>query len=197
MTCDRYQQPHVSANFRTRGGSRMLTSYPFCTMQTVKCEWRETFETWALSTGSVIWMSTSTIHMLVDNCPAHPNVRLGKLWLHQAVKFGFTADLTGSRNRSEKVIKWQCQSMIDHNDADLEVSDTRVRNSLSSCIEPEGNNAEISATHGYFPVSCVSQQNQTNNFWLQYRTFSMDKGNAYLLYFHSQTGSNHNSVATK
>jgi len=31
--------------------------------------------------------------------------RLDKFWLHQAVKFDFTADLTGTGNRSEEVIK--------------------------------------------------------------------------------------------
>jgi len=97
--------------------------------------------------------------MLVDNCPAHPNVWLDKLWLHQAVIYSRYDWFQKPIRKSQKVT----MSMIDHNDADLEVSDTRVRNSLSSCIEPEGNNAEISATHGYFPVSCVSQQNQTNN----------------------------------
>jgi len=30
---------------------------------------------------------------------------LDKFWQHQAVKFGFTADLTGTGNRSEEVIK--------------------------------------------------------------------------------------------
>jgi len=31
--------------------------------------------------------------------------RLDKFWQHQAVKFNFTADLTGTGNRLEKVIK--------------------------------------------------------------------------------------------
>jgi len=31
--------------------------------------------------------------------------RLDKIWLHQAVKFDFTADLTGTGNRSDGVIK--------------------------------------------------------------------------------------------
>jgi len=31
--------------------------------------------------------------------------RLDKFWSHQAVKYDFTADLTGTGNRSEKVIK--------------------------------------------------------------------------------------------
>jgi len=32
--------------------------------------------------------------------------RLDKIWLHQAVKFDFVADLTGTGNRLEGVIKW-------------------------------------------------------------------------------------------
>jgi len=31
------------------------------------------------------------------------NARLDKFWSHQAVKYDFTADLTGTGNRSEKV----------------------------------------------------------------------------------------------
>jgi len=31
--------------------------------------------------------------------------RLDKVWQHQLVKFDFTADLTGTGNRSEEVIK--------------------------------------------------------------------------------------------
>ena len=34
--------------------------------------------------------------------------RLDKFWKHQSVKFDFTADLTGTGNRSEEVIKWYC-----------------------------------------------------------------------------------------
>jgi len=30
---------------------------------------------------------------------------LDKFWQHQAVKFDFTTDLTGTRNRSEELIK--------------------------------------------------------------------------------------------
>ena len=33
--------------------------------------------------------------------------RLDKFWLHQAVKYDFTADLTGTENRSEAVLKSQ------------------------------------------------------------------------------------------
>ena len=33
--------------------------------------------------------------------------RLDKFWSHQAVKYDFTADLTGTGNRSEEVLKSQ------------------------------------------------------------------------------------------
>ena len=33
--------------------------------------------------------------------------RLDKFWLHQAVKYDFTVDLTGTGNRSEEVLKSQ------------------------------------------------------------------------------------------
>jgi len=33
----------------------------------------------------------------------HLKARLGKFWLHQAVKFDCTADLTSTGNRSEEV----------------------------------------------------------------------------------------------
>ena len=32
--------------------------------------------------------------------------RLDNIWLQQAVKFDFVADLTGTENWSERVIKW-------------------------------------------------------------------------------------------
>jgi len=54
----------------------------------------------------------------------------------QLVKLDFTADLTGTGNRLEEVIKWYCLLMIVYNDdAELEVSDTCVRNSLLSWVE--------------------------------------------------------------
>jgi len=56
-----------------------------------------------------------------------------KFWQHQLVKFDFAADLSGTGNRSEEVIKWYCLFTIVYNDdADLEVSDTCIRNSLLS-----------------------------------------------------------------
>jgi len=33
--------------------------------------------------------------------------RLDKFWSHQAVKYDFTADLTGTRNQSEELLKSQ------------------------------------------------------------------------------------------
>ena len=33
--------------------------------------------------------------------------RSDKFWSHQAIKYDFTADLTGTRNRSEEVLKSQ------------------------------------------------------------------------------------------
>ena len=60
---------------------------------------------------------------------------IDKFWQHQLVKFDFTADLTGTGNRSEEVIEWYCSFMIVYNhDADLEVSDACVRNSLLSWV---------------------------------------------------------------
>ena len=50
-------------------------------------------------------------------------------WQHQIVKF--TADLMGTGNRSEEVMKWYCLFMIVYiNDADLELSVTGVHNFL-------------------------------------------------------------------
>ena len=41
-----------------------------------------------------------------DACTVNAfKARLDKFWKHQSVKFDFTADLTGTGNRSEEVIK--------------------------------------------------------------------------------------------
>jgi len=79
-----------------------------------------------------IWNSLP--NSVVDVCTVNAfKASLDKFWQHQLVKFDFTADLTGTGNRSEEVIKWYCSFMIVYNyDADLEVSDTCVRNSLLS-----------------------------------------------------------------
>ena len=62
--------------------------------------------------------------------------RLDKFWQQQLVNFDFTADLTGTGNRSEEAMKWYCSFMIVYNDdADLEVSDTCVHNSLLSWVK--------------------------------------------------------------
>jgi len=43
---------------------------------------------------------------VVDACTVNAfKARLEKFWKHQSVKFDFTADLTGTGNRSEEVIK--------------------------------------------------------------------------------------------
>jgi len=43
---------------------------------------------------------------IVDACTVNAfKARLDKFWQHQLVKFDFTADLTGTGNRSEEVIK--------------------------------------------------------------------------------------------
>jgi len=42
---------------------------------------------------------------VVDACTVNAfKARLDKFWQHQVVKFDFTADLTGTGNRSEEVI---------------------------------------------------------------------------------------------
>jgi len=79
-----------------------------------------------------IWNSLP--NSVVDACTVNAfKARLDKLRQHQLVKFDFTADLTGTGNQSEEVIKRYCLFMIIYNDdADLKVSDTSVRNSLLS-----------------------------------------------------------------
>jgi len=58
-----------------------------------------------LSMGWIGWVhyskSTENLKGTVNAFKA----RLDKMWLDQAVKFDFTADLTGTGNRSEAVIK--------------------------------------------------------------------------------------------
>ena len=51
-----------------------------------------------------IWNSLP--NSVVDACTVNAfKARLDKFWLHQSVKFDFTADLTGTGNRPEEVIK--------------------------------------------------------------------------------------------
>jgi len=51
-----------------------------------------------------IWNSLP--NSIVDACTVNAfKARLDKFWQHQLVKFDFTADMTGTGNRSEEVIK--------------------------------------------------------------------------------------------
>ena len=51
-----------------------------------------------------VWNSLP--NSVVDACTVNAfKARLVKFWQHQSVKFDFTADLTGTGNRSEEVIK--------------------------------------------------------------------------------------------
>jgi len=51
-----------------------------------------------------VWNSLP--NSVVDACTVNAfKARLDKFWQHQSVKFHFTADLTGTGNRSEEVIK--------------------------------------------------------------------------------------------
>jgi len=51
-----------------------------------------------------VYYSKSTKKICKDYLDAF-KARLDKIWLHQAVKFDFMADLTGTGNRSEGVMK--------------------------------------------------------------------------------------------
>ena len=51
-----------------------------------------------------VWNSLP--NSVIDACTVNAfKVCLDKFWQHQSVKFDFTADLTGTGNRSEEVIK--------------------------------------------------------------------------------------------
>jgi len=51
-----------------------------------------------------VWNSLP--NSVVDACTVNAfKARLDKFWQHQSAKFDFTADLTGTGNRSEEVIK--------------------------------------------------------------------------------------------
>ena len=62
---------------------------------------------------------------VVDACTVNAfEACLDEFWQYQLVKFDFTADLTGTGNWSEEVIKWYCSfTVVDNNDVDLEVLD--------------------------------------------------------------------------
>ena len=58
-----------------------------------------------------IWNSLP--NSVVDSCTVNAfKARLDKFWQHQLVKFDFTADLTGTGNRSEEVMKRYCLFVI-------------------------------------------------------------------------------------
>ena len=57
---------------------------------------------------SILWSLPGNAGMCTVACILFVNAfkaRLDKFWKHQSVKFDFTADLTGTGNRSEEVIK--------------------------------------------------------------------------------------------
>jgi len=54
----------------------------------------------------IVNMWNSLPNSVVDSCTVNAfKARLDKFWQHQLVKFDFTADLTGTGNRSEEVMK--------------------------------------------------------------------------------------------
>ena len=60
--------------------------------------------------GTFSWhfafMSVIRYDSVLDACTVNAfKARLDKFWKHQSVKFDFTADLTGTGNRSEEAIK--------------------------------------------------------------------------------------------
>ena len=60
----------------------------------------------AFFSASIVNVWNSLPNSVVDACTVNAfKVRLDKFWQHQLVKFDFTADLTGTGNRSEEVIK--------------------------------------------------------------------------------------------
>ena len=105
-------------------------------------------------------ISHDMTNSVVDACTVNAfKARLDKFRQQQLVKFDFTADLTGTENRSGEVIKWYCLFMIVYDDdADLEVPDARVRNSLLSWVEYDNgqNTARNGAQCAYRRRSCFS-----------------------------------------
>jgi len=60
----------------------------------------------SIFSASIVNVWNSLPNSVVDACTVNAfKVRLDKFWQHQLVKFDFTADLTGTGNRSEEVIK--------------------------------------------------------------------------------------------
>jgi len=63
--------------------------------------------TWlAFFSARIVNIFNSLPNSVVDACTINAfKAHLDKFWQHQIVKFDFTADLTGTGNRSEEVIK--------------------------------------------------------------------------------------------
>ena len=58
--------------------------------------------------GTVLYKTKSLPNSIVDASTVNAfKARLDKFWSHQAVKYDFTADLTGTGNRPEEVLKSQ------------------------------------------------------------------------------------------
>jgi len=54
---------------------------------------------------SIVSIWNSLLNSVVDACTVNAFKARDKFWHHQLVKFDFIADLTGTGNRSEEVIK--------------------------------------------------------------------------------------------
>jgi len=64
------------------------------------------FLTKAFFSARIVNIWNSLPNSIVDACNVDAfKAHLDKFWHHQSVKFDFTADLTGTGNRSEEVIK--------------------------------------------------------------------------------------------
>jgi len=60
----------------------------------------------SIFSARIVNICNSLHNSIVDACTVNAfKARLDKFWQHQSVKFDFTADLTGTGNRSEEVIK--------------------------------------------------------------------------------------------
>jgi len=89
--------PDLSFNKRanTRGNNYKLHNHSF------HCDFQKHF-----FSACIVNIGNSLPNSLVEACTVNAfKARLDKLWQHQAVKFDFTADLTGTGNRSEEVMK--------------------------------------------------------------------------------------------
>ena len=94
---DRTVSPDLPLNKRsnTRGNHYKLQSHTF------HYDLRKHF-----FSARIVNTWNSLPNSVVDACTVNAfKARLDKFWKHQSVKFDFTADLTGTGNRSEEVIK--------------------------------------------------------------------------------------------